>query len=319
MSDTLWSDVSEWNSIVDDSYPYSVLAVRSNDGTYRDHHFVQNYQWAQRALDSGKLRVLIIYLVYRENWEDDFATLTSVVGTPHANTVVMVDVESWGGQIVGDQSAGINALLRSVTRWIGDSRRAIGYGNVFDLNSLWPTKPPGLRLIVAAYGSNPDYPGKLGHQFTDGQTADHLLVPPFGYADVNSADGYTVDAFCAALGLGGQDMTQDEHNMLADLHNMVFGQQTSRVQDSQYSAAWWEYLMNVDANLWEIRQALGVLAQNPPDQWQSGVLGALSAKLDALAADLEAVKANLAPTVAQAVAAGVVDVNVTIANKTATK
>jgi peptidoglycan hydrolase-like protein with peptidoglycan-binding domain len=43
----------------------------------------------------------------------------------------------------------------------------------------------------------------LGHQFTDGATADHLFVSPFGYADVNSADGYDVNAFCAALGLPG--------------------------------------------------------------------------------------------------------------------
>lgn len=209
MSDILWSDVSEWNAVVADSYPYPVLAIRSNDGTWRDHHFVQNYQWAQRALDSGKLRVLIIYLVYRQNWSDDLATLKSEVGVLHPSTVVMLDVESWGGEIAGDQSASINALYRGVADWIGDPRRVIGYGNVFDLDSLWPTKPPGLRLIVAAYGSNPNYPGKLGHQFTDGQTTDHLLVPPFGYADVNSADGYDIDSFCAALGLGSQPIQEE--------------------------------------------------------------------------------------------------------------
>ena len=115
----------------------------------------------------------------------------------------MIDVESWGGQIRGDQSGGINSLYAGTGGWLGDARRVIGYGNIGDLNGLWPHKPTGIRLIVAAYGSNPDYPGKLGHQFTDGATADHLFVPPFGFADVNSADGYDIDAFCAAIGLSG--------------------------------------------------------------------------------------------------------------------
>lgn len=220
MTDTLWSDISEWNSVVDDQYPYQVLAVRSNDGTYRDHHFVQNYQWAKRALDSGKLRVLIIYLVYRQDWSNDLATLKSEVGMPHPNTVIMVDVESWGGQITGDQSASINLLYRGIVSWIGDPRRCIGYGNIYDLNSLWPTRPAGLRLIVAAYGSNPSYPGKLGHQFTDGQTTDHLFVPPFGYADVDSADGYDIDSFCAALGLSSQPTQGDT---MAGIENIPIG------------------------------------------------------------------------------------------------
>jgi len=203
MTDTLWSDVSEWQVPVNNSYPYPVLAVRSNDGTYRDRNFALNYAWAQTALAHGQLRALIIYLVYRQNWQDDFNTLRSVVGTPHPRSAVMIDVESWGGQITGDQSAGINGVHRLASAWLGDPRRVIGYGNVGDLNALWPTKPVGVRLIIAAYGSNPDYPGKIGHQFTDGATVDHLLVPPFGYADVNSADGYTLDAFCATLGLDG--------------------------------------------------------------------------------------------------------------------
>src|SRR6185503_2299107 len=201
--DTIWSDVSEWQVPVDDSYPYQVLAIRSNDGTYRDKDFAANHAWSRRALDTGKLRALLIYLVYRPNWADELATLRDVVGTPHPKCAVMIDVESWGGQITGDQSPGINNLHHGIGSWLGDMRRVIGYGNVGDLNRLWPVKPPGVRLVIAAYGSNPDYPGKLGHQFTDGATADHLLVSPFGYADVNSADGYDITAFCAALGLDG--------------------------------------------------------------------------------------------------------------------
>ena len=35
LTDTLYADVSEWQRPVDDSYPYRVIAIRSNDGTYR--------------------------------------------------------------------------------------------------------------------------------------------------------------------------------------------------------------------------------------------------------------------------------------------
>jgi hypothetical protein len=116
--------------------------------------------------------------------------------------VVMIDLES-GGNPGGDQSDGINRFYWGAADWLGDKRRVIGYGNVSDLDSMWPTKPEGIRLIVASYGSNPDYPGKIAHQFTDGQT-DALFVPPFGNADVNSADGLTSQEFAAACGIGSE-------------------------------------------------------------------------------------------------------------------
>jgi hypothetical protein len=98
--------------------------------------------------------------------------------------VAMIDVESDGGKVHGDQSAQINREYNELASWLGDKRRVIGYGNVSDLNTLWPHKPPAIRLIVAAYGSNPGYPGKFAHQFTD-----HANTPPFGPSDLNSADG----------------------------------------------------------------------------------------------------------------------------------
>lgn len=202
LKDVLWSDVSEFQTEVTDAYPYNALCIRANDGTHRDRHFMANYAWALRALASGRLRLLMIYMVYRENWQQTLDTTKSMVGTPHPRSTYMIDVESWSGQITGNHSARINSLHAGLARWVGNPRRILGYGNVGDLNALWPTKPDGVRIIEAAYGSNPDYPGKIGHQFTDGQTRDRINVPPFGYADVNSADGMDIDALCAALGIG---------------------------------------------------------------------------------------------------------------------
>lgn len=225
--DTLFADVSEWQVPVDDSYPYQVLSIRSNDGTYRDKHFATNYRWACDALNAGKLKALIVYCVYRSNWEQTLATARATVGTPHPRMAMMIDVESWGGQITGDQSGGINGLYWGLADWLGNAARVIGYGNTGDLNSLWPHKPPGIRLVVAAFGSNPDYPGKIAHQF-----ADNYNTPPFGPCDINSADGMDADAFCTAIGVGSAP-TPTPPPTPDSIPDMAFGQTSDTIKRLQ--------------------------------------------------------------------------------------
>jgi hypothetical protein len=204
MPDTLYADVSEWQVGVNDTYPYSVLCIRSNDGTYRDRQWVNNYGWCLRNVDTGRLIFFIVHFVWRPNWRETVDTFKSQVRIPHPRMAVMIDVESWDGQISGDQSAGINAAYDAVGAYVGSPAKVIGYGNVGDLNRLWPTKPPGIRLVVAAYGSNPPYPGKVAHQYTDGLGYGGGLpegVPPFGRSDMNSADGLTAQQFAQSCGI----------------------------------------------------------------------------------------------------------------------
>src|SRR4051812_5095298 len=167
--DTIYADVSEWQVPVDDSYPHRVLCIRSNDGNHRDRNWKTNYPWCQRRCDAGELEFFIVYFVWRRNWRQTVDTLKDMVGRPHPRMAVMIDVESWGRQITGDQSDGINGAYWAIAEWLGEPRRVIGYGNVSDLNRLWPAKPDGIRLVVAAYGANPAYPGKVAHQYTDGK------------------------------------------------------------------------------------------------------------------------------------------------------
>ncbi|AOT23770.1 lysin A [Mycobacterium phage TBond007] len=217
--DTLYADVSEWQVPVSDAYldaGYRVICIRSNDGTYRDKNWQRNYPWAKAAADDGRLAFFLVYFVWRPNWQAAVDTLKSQVGVPHPRMAVMIDVESWGGQITGDQSDGINAAHAQIAEWLGDARRVIGYGNTGDLNNLWPRKPDGLRLVLAAYGSNPGYPGKIAHQYTNGGGFGGGLpegAPPFGNCDMNSADGYTATAFAAALGIE----TNQEDGLLSAL------------------------------------------------------------------------------------------------------
>ncbi|WP_231976700.1 hypothetical protein [Mycobacterium sp. E740] len=204
MPDTLYADVSQWQPGVDDRYPHSVLAIRSNDGTYRDRHWHNNYGWCRRSADDGRLTFFIVYFVWRPDWRRAVQTFREQVGTPHPKMAVMLDVESWGGQIRGDQSAGINAAYAEVGEFVGGTAKVIGYGNVGDLDTLWPDKPPGVRLVVAAYAHNPPYPGKVAHQYTDGSGHGAGLpegAPPFGRCDMNSADGLTPAAFAGACGI----------------------------------------------------------------------------------------------------------------------
>ncbi|UTN93221.1 lysin A [Mycobacterium Phage Sunflower1121] len=205
--DTLYADVSEWQVPVTDAYTdagYKVLCIRSNDGTHRDLDWQSNYAWCKRAVDDGRLKFFIVYFVWRPNWTEAVATLKAQIGQPHPRMAVMLDVESWGGQITGDQSDGINAAFESIASWLGDRRRVIGYGNAGDLDRLWPRKPAGVRLVVAGYGRLPTYPGMIAHQYTDGQGYGGGLpegAPPFGNCDMNAANGLTATAFAAALGI----------------------------------------------------------------------------------------------------------------------
>lgn len=206
-ADTFLADVSEFQPVVDDSYPYKVLSIRVCDGTYQDHNFAQNYAWMRKALDSGQLTFGILYTYVRpSNWASNGQTMMAMIdanGGLHPRCALMLDVES-GGNPSGDQSVPINNLYNLLGEYASNSR-VIGYGNVSDLNGLWPNKPAGIRLIVAGYGSNPDYPGKVAHQYTDGTGFGNGLpegCPPFGNCDMNSADGLDPDAFALACGVG---------------------------------------------------------------------------------------------------------------------
>lgn len=213
--DSLFADVSEFQCPVDDSYPHQILSLRSNDGTYQDKNFAANYRWAAAAADAGKLACFIVYMYWRPNWQDTINThmqMVKSVGGPHPKMITMLDVES-GGNPDNDQSAGINATFQAAANWLGDPRKVIGYANTGDFGTMWPSRPAGLRVIGAGYGSNPMLPGQIAHQYTDGQS-DYgqglpFTCPPFGSCDMNCADGLSPQQFAAACGIGAA-MTPDE-------------------------------------------------------------------------------------------------------------
>lgn len=217
MTDTLFADVSEWQRPLDNSYPYPVLSIRSNDGTYRDRHFARNWDTARRMLDSGKLRALIVYaVVYPSTWQSSLQTHIDMQGENRPDVVTMCDAESWGGKIRGDQSDGFNRFVWGASDWRGTHiegrpRRVCGYLNTNDQH-IWQTRPP-IGWIVPSYGRAPRFElrtadlraAMIAHQYTDGGGWGHGLpegCPPFGPCDMNAANGRDPEQLRAALGIG---------------------------------------------------------------------------------------------------------------------
>jgi hypothetical protein len=148
----------------------------------------------------------IVYTYARPNWLANANTVRTMIdagGGLHPRVALMVDVES-GGNPPGDGSSWINSLYSNLADYAGGPARVIGYANQYDFFNMWPVRPPGLRVIGAGFGSNPNLPGQVAHQYTDGQGYSPNLpqgCPPFGNCDMNSADGLTPQQFAAACGI----------------------------------------------------------------------------------------------------------------------
>jgi hypothetical protein len=206
----IFADVSEFQNPVNNSYTdagYQVLSLRSNDGTYRDHNFVANYQWCVQACNDGRLKFFVVYYYWRAGTGvSTHIAMVNSLGGPHPRMVSMIDLES-GGNANVDQSGTLDNDYNQLAAWLGDERRVIGYANLGDERTMWQAKPAHLDWILAGYGANPNDPSliKLAHQYTDGNGYGGGLpegAPPFGSCDMNSADGLSVDALAAAVGLG---------------------------------------------------------------------------------------------------------------------
>lgn len=122
------------------------------------------------AFDSGRLTFGIVYTYARPNWWANANTVRSMIdaaGGLHPRVALMLDVES-GGNPPGDGSSWINRLYWNLADYAGSPVRIIGYANAYDFFNMWRVRPAGLRVIGAGYGSNPNLPGQVAHQYTDG-------------------------------------------------------------------------------------------------------------------------------------------------------
>ena len=212
---TYWADVSQYQGIpVDDTYPYGVLSFRTNSGDKVDTLAAANAASALQALKSGGSSLVIPYYFFRpgeENCDLHRKVLQDAGLWLHDNTISMVDVESDGGTIKGDQSWEINDEVNRIRGWYGNQRRVIGYWNPNADAGLWLTRPYALELIIPQYNGRPgDLTGvrdnivvreAFAHQFTSTATD---VAPWSGHnVDMNWTP-YTVAELLTLFGMGEQ-------------------------------------------------------------------------------------------------------------------
>lgn len=201
------ADVSYYQNVADDTYTRQWLIVRCCDGTFFDPNAIANAAWCRWAVSVGKMTGWTAYVVYRLGLNQFILENLALI---YPLDRVMIDVESWGGQIKGDHSAEINQLADSLANLVGQSHVWI-YGNQGDLASIAPGRHPWMRVVVAAYGPNkPNVPNMIGWQYTNGQylSGDRpRSSAPFGYCDHN-------ELYVDELSLEGGGSLVEEDDML---------------------------------------------------------------------------------------------------------
>jgi hypothetical protein len=281
MTDTQWADISQFQVTANDSYPYRALSFRSNDGTYRDPHFVANRAWCDSAIARGRLDFYIVYVVYEPDNEAWAQTAINMIGAPNSRMVVMIDLESWSGRISGDHSADINAGRALLAKWLGSLARVIGYGNANDLARIWPNRG-NAHIVLANYSADPPFPGKIAHQYTSQAT-----VAPFGHpVDMNSADGYDMPTLMGVLGLTATPTDVNVHPFTP----------TSNPEEDDIMR--FLFCKDSGGNLWTLlNTSTGKTAQTRDqavaDGWASALGNARGTTAEALVSALAAVKSTL--------------------------
>jgi hypothetical protein len=190
---TLFTDTSYYQTVVNSSYPHPFISFRIGDGNFIDPVFKPNYAWS-KAQPASKLLGILGYYVFRPGLSvaAQYQLIVNTVGAPDKRLAIMIDVESWSGQIGGNHSAEINDLATRLGRWLGSYNRVIIYGNQNDLANIYPYRNNAFRLVVASYGSvMPKLSNQIAWQYSDGE--DRYPVPagfprataPFGRCDHN--------------------------------------------------------------------------------------------------------------------------------------
>ena len=195
---TIGCDISEFQPVVDDSYPRRWLTFRvSNEFGRVDQHAAATLAWCLSAVKRGRLDGFAGYVnAEYVSIGTHLANLDSV-GFPK-DWPVMIDAEPWPQRdgsrlIVGDHSSGFNAAATALAQRQGDRELVWGYSYLPAYAEIWPNRPSWLGLGVASYTKTPPVspgPGPLIFwQYTDGATnpsGQPSVSAPFGACDHNA-------------------------------------------------------------------------------------------------------------------------------------
>lgn len=206
-----WGDYSQYQGAhLDTSYPYPVVCFRASIGSSIDTKFLENMRRAKELVSQGKLKKVIAYHFWVPG-VDNFGTFKNAIeqsGGVFPELGFMIDVEDGGEKwnIRGDQSKGVNEFVRLGQEYFDNDQAASGYLNFRSNESLWPTRPNGIKLIVPGYGKGQDVAPYspvpiFGHQYTDKENTS-----PFGPSDMNISK-VSLTSWLAAWGVNGSKST----------------------------------------------------------------------------------------------------------------
>lgn len=208
-----YADVSEFQNVVNNSYPYAVAAFRVDNGARLDFHASAN--WAH-CHASPSIHAAIGYVVFRPGQRAAILRRVKALfgQTAPPKLALMIDMES-GYQFAGpgNHSTEANALAADFAAYLGSQRRVLGYANQYDFRSLWPSRPAWLKLVTANYGTR--NPGTFGWQYYGGVPSSRPAgypdwCPPFGSQVDMNAIQLSLDGTLAALGLEADLLLTDK-------------------------------------------------------------------------------------------------------------
>lgn len=211
------ADISEFQPYYNSSYPYNGISFRVFNGNRVDYKAVGNWAAIQQDIASGKIKYVFPYVVFMPGkLGATIAGLQAVFGAsppPTIKIAPMNDMESGAGFAgPGNHSAEANQWMLSITNWLNNAKKKLGYANAGDWASCWPQFPGDMFRVCAAY--NAKDPGLYCWQYAGGNQNYPIpagyprSVSPFGtYVDINVIKR-TPDQIAADFGMA--DLPQDQ-------------------------------------------------------------------------------------------------------------
>lgn len=191
----VFADVAEFQPPYDDRYPYPIASFRLDNGWRLDKNAAANWAWARPALATGRLSLLVVYLVFIPGQSPaQLRRLKAFFGTSApAGVAVEPDMES-GHDFAGpgDHSIEANWLITQLAAWTGTPmlEREMAYANLGDFQACWPVLDAHLKRNVANYANT--NPGGYAQQYYGGlpnlpspSGLPRTCAPFGGYVDLN--------------------------------------------------------------------------------------------------------------------------------------
>lgn len=264
----IYPDVSEHQVTINDAFNRKFVMFRDTSEWDRpDADQPVNQRWAMAARTSGKIVNFGVYVIPGFVSNAELLARLDVTAVPR-DCVVMIDWETWSGQLSGDHSASNNDLAsRLRARQGGRADLVWGYSNRGDL-SAWSSRPSWLGFIIAGYnGNDPRDEGignVVGWQYSNGvenHTSWPSSTPPFGACDHNalfidyptpSEDDMFSDDDRALLNRVGQLLHTNTDGLAAAIAAVP---EQSAVRTSQYMAGTIQRVIDIQTKVGALNTA----------------------------------------------------------------